>query len=148
MKITEKYLKKIISEEIDNIFEEIENPRKQQMFEFFLNLYKAYKADEKYYNKKLKPADVNTDYKQILADGIKETGMNATDLYDELYNFEGEIDQNMFEVIRDILTAQMLYDDKDDRIGTEDKEDLEKGMYDRFKNYHGKPDVRLVDDDE
>ncbi len=54
----------------------------------------------------------------------------------------------MFLVVRDVLTSKMLADDEDFRIGTEDKEDMEKGMYDRFKNYHGKPDIRLVKDDE
>ncbi len=148
MKINEGYLKKIISEEIEKYLHETYNKRQEQLFSFFLDLYKSYEADNKYYNKKLKPADVSTNYNEILNTGINNFGMNASDLYDELETLKNGMDNDMYQTVKNLLTNKMLSDDKDFRLGTEDKEDLEKGMYDRFKNYHGKPDVRLTDDDE
>jgi hypothetical protein len=151
MKITKKYLEKIIKEEIEKILLENDNPRILMLREFFLDLFRAYtnamKAEKK--PTKLYVVGKDYDYKKILKDGMRDLGMNASDLYDELMdNFEDKIDHNMFVTLRGILEDQMLADDEDFRLGTEDRQDIEDGDYDRFKNYHGKPNIRLVKDDD
>jgi hypothetical protein len=151
MKINKKYLEKIIKEEISRMLTEMDSPRVKMLHEFFLDLFRAYTNSIKIQSRKvrLRIAGMEDDYKKVLEDGMKDLGMNASDLYDELLdNFQDKIDNNMFVTLRDILEQAMLADDEDFRIGTEDKEDMEKGMYDRFKNYHGRPDIRLVDKEE
>jgi hypothetical protein len=151
MKITKNYLKKIIKEEIEKILFEMDNPRIKMLHQFFVDLFTAYtnsmKADKM--ATKLRVVGKDYDFKKVLRDGMRDLGMNASDLYDELMdNFQDKIDGNMFVTLRDILEQQMLADDEDFRLGTEDKEDIIKGDYNRFKNYHGKPDIRLVKDDD
>jgi hypothetical protein len=151
MKITKNYLKKIIKEEIEKILFEMDNPRIKMLHQFFVDLFTAYtnsmKADKM--ATKLRVVGKDYDFKKVLRDGMRDLGMNASDLYDELMdNFQDKIDGNMFVTLRDILEQQMLADDEDFRLGTEDKEDITKGDYNRFKNYHGKPDIRLVKDDD
>lgn len=143
MKISKKYLNKVIKEELNKFLIEMQNER--EMLDMYVELHDSLVNKEKYIGKKIKPVTDKLTFEELLSDIKSEKGMSAYDLYDELRSFQDKIDSDMYEKLRDAFQDKIYEEDSEYIKGPQQSDDeFDAEMSDLYMKTHGKPDLRIV----